>query len=65
LKLGDDTRYTPDYQIIENDGTIVLAEVKGPFIRQVGRVKYECAKTQFPEFEFHWVTFDGTQWKTE
>lgn len=48
LKLADDTRYTPDFTVIENDGEMRFVETKGGFIREDARVKLAVAAEQFP-----------------
>lgn len=52
LKLADDTRYTPDFYVLELDGSVSLIEVKG-FMRDDALVKLKVAATQFPEFRFY------------
>lgn len=51
LKLANDTRYTPDFVVINKDLTITLYEVKG-FWRDDARVKYQVAAEKFPYFRF-------------
>lgn len=51
LKLADDTRYTPDFFIVENDGSVVFEEIKG-FWRDDALVKIKVAAEQFP-FQFY------------
>lgn len=52
LKLGDDLRYTPDFYVLELDGSVSLIEVKG-FMREDALVKLKAAATAFPEFRFY------------
>ena len=52
LKLADDTRYTPDFYVLELDGSVSLVEVKG-FMRDDALVKLKVAASQFPEFRFY------------
>lgn len=52
LKLADDTRYTPDFYVLELDGSVSLTEVKG-FMRDDALVKLKVAASQFPEFRFY------------
>jgi hypothetical protein len=54
LKLADDTRYTPDFWVVEPDGTTLFEEVKG-FWREDAKVKIKVAAEQFPEFTFRSV----------
>lgn len=52
--LGPDCRYTPDFDVIRQDGTVELHEVKGPFIRtgDDGMVKLRSAAATFPHFRW-------------
>ena len=52
--LGPDCRYTPDYFVVRDDGTIEFHEVKGPFIRDGddGMVKLRTATRLLPWFRF-------------
>lgn len=54
LKLADDTRYTPDFYVLENSGAVTLYEVKG-FFRDDAKVKLKVAATDFPEFRWKLV----------
>lgn len=54
LKLADDTRYTPDFFVLETDGTITLEEVKG-FMRDDAAVKIKVAASLFP---FRFVLYE-------
>lgn len=47
LKLADDTRYTPDFFVVELDGSIRFEEIKG-FWRDDAKVKIKVAAQQFP-----------------
>lgn len=51
LKLGDDTRYTPDFICIDNLGDMVAVEVKG-FWRDDAKVKIKVAARMFPFIQF-------------
>ncbi len=50
LKLADDTRYTPDFDVMLPDGSIECHETKG-FWRDDALVKIKVAAKQFP-FKF-------------
>lgn len=52
LKLADDTRYTPDFYVLENDGSVSIVEVKG-FMRDDALAKLKVAATEFREFRFY------------
>lgn len=54
LKLADDTRYTPDFFMI-NNGVLDALEVKG-FFRDDAKVKIKVAARQFPWVKF-WLIF--------
>lgn len=66
FKLADDTRYTPDFCVIELDGTVVFHETKG-FWRDDALVKIKVAAEQLP---FRFVSFErvakkhGGGWKS-
>jgi hypothetical protein len=51
LKLADDTRYTPDFEVIENDGALTMVETKGRWMDDA-KVKIKVAAEQFPERTF-------------
>lgn len=65
LKLADDTRYTPDFFVMLNDGTIRFEETKG-FLRDDALVKIKVAAALFP-FRFVMYTArakkDGGGWE--
>ena len=56
LKLAHDTRYTPDFFVVERDGTISFYETKG-FFRDDAKVKLKVAAASFP-FKFYLVEKD-------
>lgn len=64
LKIGDDCRYTPDFMVLENDGTMTFYEVKG-FWRDDARVKIKVAARTFPMFRFVAVQYQKKQWIRE
>lgn len=47
LKLAPDTRYTPDFLVMHNDGTLEFREVKG-FMEDDAWVKLKVAADKFP-----------------
>jgi hypothetical protein len=57
LKLADDTRYTPDFAVMEKDNSLGFHEVKGPYRREDSFVKLKVAASIFP-FAFFMVTRD-------
>jgi hypothetical protein len=52
LKLAPDTRYTPDFLVLKDDGLIELHEVKG-FFEDHAKVKIKVAAAQYPMFTFY------------
>jgi hypothetical protein len=64
LKLGKDCRYTVDFVVQENDGTLTFVEIKG-FLRDDALVKFRAAQAAFPIFKFVMVQrCKGGTWKT-
>ena len=51
LKLAPDTRYTPDFMVVNADSEIEFHEVKG-FMEDDAWVKLKVAAERFPEFHF-------------
>lgn len=47
FKLADDTRYTPDFAVLNADGTLEMHEVKGHFVDDA-KVKVKVAADMFP-----------------
>jgi hypothetical protein len=68
LKLAPDLRYTPDFFIRENDGSMRFEETKGRW-REDARVKIKMAAQLFPMFAFSALVRikekDGGGWRTE
>jgi hypothetical protein len=65
LKLAHDTRYTPDFSVVADDGVIELHEVKG-FFEDHAKVKIKVAAAMFP-YRFYLVrkraVKDGGGWE--
>lgn len=61
LKLADDTRYTPDWPAMMQDGELRCYEVKGPFKREDAMVKLKVAASIYP-FRFFLVTRENDKW---
>ena|GEM_PF-913143 len=58
--------YTPDFAVIGNDGMLELHEVKGPYVRDDARVKFQAATQLYPGFRWVWAQRrKGGQWKIE
>ena len=64
LKLADDTRYTPDFYVLDENGQIYLHETKG-FMRDDARCKLMVAARQYSEMRFVLVTKEKGIWKQE
>lgn len=64
LKLADKTYYTPDFMVVNADGTMELHEVKG-FWEDDARVKIKVAAAKFWMFQFIGVQKDKTVWRYE
>lgn len=62
LKLGFDTRYTPDFIALDQVGHLLAFETKG-FFRDDAKVKLKVAARVFPFIEFFLVTKDKSGWK--
>lgn len=64
LRLAPGARYTPDFLVVNNDGTLTLFETKG-FWREAGRVRIKVAADRFPWFEFIGVQKAHGSWQYE
>ena len=65
FKLAHDTRYTPDFILVRQDGTLHAHEVKG-FWRDDAKAKIKVAANLFPWICFEAVTLGkGAQWQHE
>jgi hypothetical protein len=54
LRLAADLRYTPDFWVVLDDGTVCCDEVKG-FWQPQARIKIKAAARLFPWFRFRGV----------
>lgn len=61
LRLGWDTRYTPDFNCVTDTNTVQFFEVKG-FMRDDARVKLYTAAAKFPWFWFWLVKWKDGKW---
>lgn len=53
FKLADDTRYTPDFGVMHNDGSQEFVDAKGGGpIDPKSLVKIKCAAEQFWQYQF-------------
>ena len=59
-----DCWYTPDFFVVNADGSVTIYEVKG-YWRDDARVKTRVAADQFPYFEFVGVTYSKGDWQYE
>lgn len=64
LKLGWDTRYTPDFATIDAENRVTLWEVKG-FMRDDARVKLFAAASKYRQWHFMLVRREAGQWRIE
>lgn len=68
FKLAHDTRYTPDFWVLNAEGEIELHETKGGLFRDDAKVKLKVAASKFP-FRFVLVRQaskrDGGAWSFE
>lgn len=64
LNLGGGAWYKPDFEVIEDDLSITLFEVKG-FWREAARVRIKVAAANFPEFRFVGVQEKRGTWEYE
>ncbi len=64
FKLADDVRYTPDFIVMNADGTLSGFEVKGSFMRDDARVKLRVFAEQFP-IPISLVKRKGTEWTVD
>lgn len=64
LILGDGTTYLIDYFGWWKNGTLQCWEVKGAYIYEDARVKFNCACEQFPEFAFELVQWKKGEWRS-
>lgn len=56
------SRYTPDFAVWRTNGTFVLIEVKGPYIRDDALVKFKLMSAGYPEA---WARFELWQLKKD
>jgi hypothetical protein len=52
LLLGPNVRYTPDFNVVANDGVIEMHETKGGYAREDAIVKFKIARGAYPWFRF-------------
>lgn len=52
LKLADDTRFTPDFSHLDENGRMVFVDVKGGFTREDSFIKIKVAARLFCEYRF-------------
>lgn len=64
LLLDAGVKYTPDFLIVQNDGTQIIDEVKG-FWRQKDLIRFKLAVATFPCWQFRVVKLSGRVWEYE
>lgn len=62
FKLADDTRYTPDFIVVTEDGRLEAHEVKG-FWRDDAKVKIKVAARQYAYVQFKVVMKTKNGWE--
>lgn len=63
LILGDGTTYTPDFFGRWKNGVLQFWEIKGGYIYEDARVKFNVAAEQFPEFAFQLMQWKAGEWR--
>ncbi len=51
---GEIVWYTPDFDVLELDGTTTLIEIKG-YMREAARIRYLMARQRYPQFRFRLI----------
>jgi len=51
--------YTPDFQVLHNDGTKEQVEIKGGFIRDAALVRFRTAKMLYPEYKWTMIKYEN------
>ena len=64
FRLADKTFYTPDFMVMQSDGTIEFHEVKG-FWEDDARVKIKVFAEMYPEFIVKAITRSKGHWNVE
>lgn len=59
LKIGHDTRYTPDFLVQMADGSLECHDTKGWDTEPAAAVKERVSSTMFPLFVFKEVRYEG------
>lgn len=63
LRLADSTFYWPDFDVVLDDNTVCIHEVKGGFIREDSWVKLKVAAELYPHMLFVRAQYDKKQWE--
>lgn len=63
LKLGDGAKYTPDFMISHNDGSVEIVEIKGHGWA-AGMLRFKWAATLYELFDWSMVRREGRAWTT-
>lgn len=65
LRVGmERTWYTPDYAALRSDGTLEITEVKGGYIHEDARVKFQAAARLYPWMHWRMVQWVRGSWRT-
>ena len=63
LKLAPDTRYTPDFAVVFENGRVDFHEVKGAFVFAKALNKPKVAAAMFPQHKFFLAQKSQAGWK--
>lgn len=61
--IGDGTRFTPDFCVTLPDKKLLLIEVKGPYIREDGLLKFKVAKMHLKFAELEMWQLEKGSWR--
>jgi hypothetical protein len=62
--LAPDCRYTPDFNVVERDGTLTNIDTKGGFTREDAVLKLKFAAERFPWFRWQMIERRKGTWNT-
>lgn len=65
LRLANGVSYTPDFWSIDRDDRTRFFEVKGPYIREDGKLKLKLAAESFNNYEFYLARRIDGEWMIE
>ncbi len=65
LRLANGLVYTPDFWAITRANETVFYEVKGPYIREDGKIKLKMAAQTYPDYTFYLARWADNEWWIE